>query len=116
MGSKMESKLNLSKRGQSYSEIPNVVMLFIMAAIVGSVGVLILGSFKDADDASSCYAWEGGVAAGNENCTATYFNDTVGYGIGGIKELLSWTDTIAIIFVAVILIAAIMLFGRSRRV
>lgn len=84
-------------RGINYSEVPAIAMVFVMAAVVGSVGVLIIGNFKD-------------------NMTVADANTTADYGISGIKELLSWTDTIAIIFVAVILISAIMLFGGSRRV
>ena len=87
----------LSNKGISFAEIPNIIMIFVLAAIFGSVGVLIIGNFKD-------------------NMTVVDANTTADYGIEGIKELLSWNQTLAVIFIAVILISAVMMFGRGKRV
>ena len=87
----------LSNKAIQFSEIPNIIMVFVLAAIFGSVGVLIIGNFKD-------------------NMTVADGNTTADYGIEGIKELLSWNQTLAVIFIAVILISAVMLFGRGRSV
>ena len=140
----------MNSKAQTYGEIPGIAMMFVLAALTGSLGVLILGKFRDSDNAATLYC-EGGyeLEGGSYEvcCLSGYtvnasdvsrcvndtsptssnvstavgtlysnFNQTADYGISGIKELLSWTDTVAIIFVAVILIAAIMLFGRSRRI
>ena len=103
-------KLKMNKRAIQFEEIPAIIMLFVIAAMIGSAGVLVLGKLKETSSVGE------NVCRGNCSLYPSDYNASLDYGIASVKELLSWNQTLAVIFIAVILISAVMLFGRSRSV
>ncbi len=108
MSSEMESKKDskedsLQKRrlAVGMDELLPAVVLFVLIAIVGSVGALILQNFQSSSSITA---------------NSIAYNATV-YGLKGVNTIMSYLPLIALVIVAAILIGIVLVafaFGGRR--
>ena len=79
----------------SIGDIPGLALILIVTGITLGLGVLILSNFKNSVDDTTA-------------------NTTIDDAIGGLAELGSWLETIALVIAAVIIIGLVLLFRAQR--
>jgi len=96
------SKTSKQRRAAGLQDLLPAVVAFVLIAIVGSVGALILQNFQS-----------------NSAITAnSVAYNAVGYGIQGVNTFMTYLPLIALVIVAAILIAIVVVafaFGGSTR-
>ena len=96
------AKKKLYKKAQAYSlgTLPNIALVFVLAAIIFSVGQDILGNIKD----NHCV---GDICDGGD-VNYTIAGNITQMGQDGLYEVASWLPTLGLIVAAAVVIGLVM--------
>ena len=104
IASNMQTQITAQKqrRGAGLNDLLPAVVAFVLIAIVGAIGALILQNFQSSSS----------IVAGSSAYNA------IGFGLTGVNTLLSYLPLIALVIVAAILIGIVLVafaFGGGQR-
>ena len=117
----MDTKIIQRRKAAGLEELLPAVVTFVLIALVGAVGVLILQNFSNTGLGNTCTGTNTinpttGLCTAGTTYLSPAYNGIV-YGISGVNTFMSYLPLIALVIVAAILIGIVLVafaFGGNK--